>query len=89
LLPVAVEIIRPRYTGQQWEVKTLTDGAISAVEKVRDNSVETKPWLEKTFDYTWSVSAKNGNFKDKLYTAHPMGELINGLGRLRIDLHLK
>jgi len=29
--------------------------------------VETKPWLEKTFDYTWSVSANNGDFKDKLF----------------------
>jgi hypothetical protein len=59
--------VDPIYTSQQWEVTTLTDGAISAVEKIRDNSVETKPWLEKIFDYTWSVSAKTGNYKDKLY----------------------
>jgi hypothetical protein len=62
-----IQKVDPMYTGQQWEVTTLTDGAISAIEKIRDNSVESRPWLEKTFDYTWSVSAKNGDYKEKLF----------------------
>jgi hypothetical protein len=47
-----IKKVNPIYTSQQWEVKTLTDGAISEVEKIRDNSVDTRPWLEKNFNYT-------------------------------------
>jgi hypothetical protein len=72
-----IKKVDPIYTSQQWEVKTLTDGAISAVEKIRDNSVETRPWLEKTFTYNWSAKAKNGNLKDKMYPGDEVSVTMN------------
>jgi hypothetical protein len=56
----------PKYPNTIWEASA-SDGAVKATLKMRDMSVESHPWLEFTYDYAWSVSAKNGNIKDKLY----------------------
>jgi hypothetical protein len=56
----------PKYPNMTWEASA-SDGAVKGTLKMRDMSVDSHPWLEFTYDYSWSVSAKNGNFKDKLY----------------------
>jgi hypothetical protein len=56
----------PKYPNMTWEASA-SDGAVKATMKMRDMSVDSHPWLEFTYDYSWSVNAKNGNFKEKLY----------------------
>jgi hypothetical protein len=75
-----IKKVDPVFTGQTSEA-TLSDGTAHEVMKLKDHSVPGDPWIEFTYDFGWIVSAKNGNFKDKLYA----GDEVS----IKMDLNYK